>query len=124
MTDKTTACMKLVDCPRCSGWGYGEGGRDGWCQDCADTIAAKRPNCWRCNGTGRVQCEVTPDVDPNEPHLCSTLIEKNGATCCHCDKPTPPDSGCLDCWTPIPDNLADQKAMFAGMDLSLETPGA
>ena len=104
-----------VSCPRCGGCGYED------CADCKPTMEAKRPGCWRCGGTGRVPCEITPEIDPNDPHPHGVLIPKNGAICDGCDKPTPPgDGGCTDCWTPIPDNLADQKAIFAEMGLSLE----
>lgn len=105
-------CVELVACPRCSGCGYDD------CADCRPEIEAKRPGCWKCSGTGKVQCEIEPAPHPSCPH--ATRIPTNGETCPHCDKPTPPgDGGCTSCWTPVPDNLADQKAMFASAGFSL-----
>lgn len=44
-----------------------------------------------------------------------------GDPCQFCDKSTPLDGGpCPDCWTLIPDNLADAKAILALGGLSLD----
>jgi len=44
-----------------------------------------------------------------------------GSLCQFCEKPTPLDgSPCPDCWTPIPGNLADAKALLALGGLSLD----
>jgi hypothetical protein len=44
-----------------------------------------------------------------------------GSDCDYCGRPTPPNGEpCPDCWTPIPANLADAKALLALGDLSLD----
>lgn len=107
-------CFGTARCPRCSGCGYPD------CPDCVDD-RAKRAGCWRCGGAGIVPCEVdhTPDEGISPPH--GTRVPTNGEKCPFCDQPTPPgDGGCESCWTSIPDNLADLKALFADNDLSIE----
>lgn len=104
-----------VACPRCCGCGYEEA-----CEDCwRDVVLVKRPGCYVCGGTGLTPCRF----DPPHPHPgrpCSAVSEVPGAPCYHCDRPTPLDgSSCPHCWIPVSDNLADQKAMFADMGLSL-----
>lgn len=43
-----------------------------------------------------------------------------GSPCTYCRKPTPGDGGpCPGCWTPIPPNLADAKALLALAGLSV-----
>ena len=103
----------LVSCPRCSGCGYEEE-----CPDCwTNEILVKRPGCRVCGGSGKVPCKFD---HPHPEHPCSGESEKPGEPCFHCDQPIPLDgSHCPTCWTPVPDNLADQKAMFADMGLSL-----
>lgn len=46
-----------------------------------------------------------------------------GSPCDYCGNATPLDgSACPDCWTPIPENLADAKALLALGGLSVGTP--
>lgn len=110
-----TEAAALVACPRCSGCGDG-------CGDClTEVVLVKRPGCRVCGGTGRVPCAFD---HPHPEHPCATATEAPGAPCNGCDEPTPLDGSlCPDCWQAVPDNLADQKAMFADMGLSLTKQG-
>lgn len=101
-------CDYDVSCPRCGGCGFED------CEDCEPT-RAKRSDCWRCGGMGRVRCEQAAGHDT--PH--GTHVEKAGEVCSGCDQLITDPEGCSACWQPVPDNLADQKAMFAEMGLSL-----
>lgn len=72
------------------------------------------------------RCALSPDCtfgahDPAE-HPCGKR-HIPGAPCGHCGKPTSLDgSPCPDCWTPIPENYADAKALLARGGISLGIP--
>lgn len=53
---------------------------------------------------------------------CGGQLHVPGSPCQYCGKATPFDgNACPDCWTPIT-NLADVKALFADIGLSLGMP--
>lgn len=52
-------------------------------------------------------------------HPCSTRRELPGEPCRFCGG-TLVKVPCPACWTPVPENVADQKALFARIGLSLE----
>lgn len=54
----------------------------------------------------------------DEEHPCSVRQERVGEPCRYCGTQLA-QLPCPDCWTPVPDNLADQKALFARVGLSV-----
>ena len=69
------------------------------------------------------RCHLSPDCTfgPHEPrdHPCGRR-HAPGEPRSFCGKDSPPSGApCPDCWTPIPANLADAKALLALGDLSV-----
>jgi hypothetical protein len=83
--------------------------------DPAETVSATATRCALTPGCG------WPPHDPaahpcGQPHV-------PGSPCVYCGTPTPADGGpCPDCWTPI--TIADAKAIFAEVGLSVDLRGA
>ncbi len=74
------------------------------------------------------RCQLTPNCTFDEhdaaDHPCG-IKHIPGSPCRYCGKATPLDGGpCPDCWTPIPENLADAKALLALGGLSVNPEAA
>lgn len=63
-------------------------------------------------------CEFPAHSIREHPH--GKLPEKAGDPCRFCGEPVPDPPPCGACWTPIPANLADAKALLALGDLSVD----
>lgn len=58
------------------------------------------------------------DVGHDGDHPCSTAPEQVGDPCHFCGGRLTAVP-CAECWMPVPADLADQKALFAGIGLSV-----
>lgn len=68
-------------------------------------------------------CDPDCEYEPGhlDKHPCGRHVELPGSPCRFCEKAVPLDgSACPDCWIPVPDNLADAKALFARIGLDLQ----
>ena len=76
------------------------------------------------------RCHLSPDCTfgPHDAsdHPCG-VKHVPGSPCRYCGKASPSNGNpCPDCWTPIPENYADAKALLAkgGISLGLPAPVA
>jgi hypothetical protein len=63
-------------------------------------------------------CEFPPDHDRGHP--CGRPSEQPGEQCRFCGLTLPKGGPCDDCWTPIPANTADAKALLARGGFSMD----